>query len=129
MSTNEIWGKCLTKLEHDLPEQEFNMWVRPLQASTDGDNFRLLAPNRFVKDWLDVNLADALAQGQSCLTVATVVPEEVSSAERLNGMSRSIESHLAKQQVQALVKVIPAKDIVSGAEALIKAYGFGPIAP
>ena len=65
MRTNEIWGKCLSKLEHDLPEQEFNMWVRPLQAYTDGNNFRLLAPNRFVKDWLDVNLAEALGQAVS----------------------------------------------------------------
>jgi chromosomal replication initiator protein len=65
LRTNEIWGKCLSKLEHDLPEQEFNMWVRPLQAYTDGNNFRLLAPNRFVKDWLDVNLAEALGQAVS----------------------------------------------------------------
>ncbi len=60
MSTNEIWSKSLAKLEFELPEQEFNMWVRPLQATIEGKNFRLLAPNRFVKDWLDENLAEVL---------------------------------------------------------------------
>lgn len=35
-----------------MPEQQFNTWVRPLQAVDDGTVLRLLAPNRFVIDWV-----------------------------------------------------------------------------
>jgi chromosomal replication initiator protein len=39
-------------LEADLSEQDFNTWIRPLQAIESTDELRLLAPNRFVVDWV-----------------------------------------------------------------------------
>jgi chromosomal replication initiator protein len=39
-------------LQVELPEQQFNTWIRPLQAVDDDAALRLLAPNRFVVDWL-----------------------------------------------------------------------------
>jgi len=38
-----------------LPEQQFNTWIRPLQAVEEGQAIRLLAPNRFVVDWVTAN--------------------------------------------------------------------------
>lgn len=40
-------------LQAELPEQQFNTWIRPLQAVEDGPVLKLLAPNRFVVDWLN----------------------------------------------------------------------------
>ena len=50
----QLWQKSLETLRHELPEQQFNTWVRPLtyDESSDAD-FRLLAPNRFVRDWVN----------------------------------------------------------------------------
>ncbi len=39
-------------LEGSLSEQQFNTWIRPLQAVAEGASLRLLAPNRFVVDWV-----------------------------------------------------------------------------
>jgi chromosomal replication initiator protein len=39
-----------------MPEQHFNTWVRPLQAIEDGGSLRLLAPNRFVVDWVNEHI-------------------------------------------------------------------------
>jgi len=47
-----LWNQCLRVLQAELPEQQFNTWIRPLQAVDDGSVMRLLAPNRFVVDWL-----------------------------------------------------------------------------
>ena len=47
-----LWSQCLRVLQAELPEQQFNTWIRPLQAEEDGSVLRLLAPNRFVIDWL-----------------------------------------------------------------------------
>lgn len=60
LKNTEVWDKCLVKLEGDLQQHDFNMWVRPLHAVDDDKLFHLLAPNRFVKDWLEDNLADIL---------------------------------------------------------------------
>jgi chromosomal replication initiator protein len=47
-----LWKTCLESLEQELSEQQLNTWIRPLQALEDDDELRLLAPNRFVLDWV-----------------------------------------------------------------------------
>ncbi len=47
-----LWNQCIRVLQAELPEQQFNTWIRPLQAVDDGPVLRLLAPNRFVIDWV-----------------------------------------------------------------------------
>jgi chromosomal replication initiator protein len=47
-----LWNRCIRDLQAELPEQQFNTWIRPLQAVEDEGRLRLLAPNRFVVDWL-----------------------------------------------------------------------------
>jgi len=47
-----LWNQCLRVLQVEIPEQQFNTWIRPLQAVDDDALLRLLAPNRFVVDWL-----------------------------------------------------------------------------
>jgi chromosomal replication initiator protein len=51
-----LWNRCLRVLEGELPEQQFNTWVRPLQAVERDGELRLLAPNRYVIEWLGQNL-------------------------------------------------------------------------
>ena len=46
----KVWQRCLDRLEDELSSQEFNTWIRPLQAIGDEDNIKLLAPNRYIKD-------------------------------------------------------------------------------
>jgi chromosomal replication initiator protein len=50
-----LWNRCLRVLESELPEQQFNTWVRPLQAIQRDGELRLLAPNRYVIEWLGQN--------------------------------------------------------------------------
>ena len=49
---DSAWHYCLSRLEGEVPEQQLNTWIRPLQAVEDGRRLRLLAPNRFVMDWV-----------------------------------------------------------------------------
>jgi len=35
-----------------LPAQQFNTWIRPLQVVLENGTLHLLAPNRFVQDWI-----------------------------------------------------------------------------
>jgi chromosomal replication initiator protein len=47
-----IWDNCLTKLENEISSSEFSTWIRPLQAVQGESQIKLLAPNRFVLDWV-----------------------------------------------------------------------------
>ncbi len=47
-----LWSRCTRHLQDELPEQQFNTWIRPLQAIETDGQLKLLAPNRFVVDWL-----------------------------------------------------------------------------
>src|SRR5262245_55313299 len=53
----ELWNQILTRLEHEIPEQHVNTWLRPLQAVREDHALRLLAPNRFAVDWVQNNAA------------------------------------------------------------------------
>jgi len=61
--TEAYWAQCLDYLQDELPTQQFNTWIRPLQVQQldgadvegfdgSGQTLRLLAPNRFVQDWV-----------------------------------------------------------------------------
>jgi chromosomal replication initiator protein len=47
-----VWDKCLQRLEGELSPQQFNTWIRPLQPIYEAQGVRLLAPNRFVMEWV-----------------------------------------------------------------------------
>ncbi|MFZ9993066.1 MAG: chromosomal replication initiator protein DnaA [Steroidobacteraceae bacterium] len=49
-------------LEHELPEPQFNTWVRPLQAIEGAGAMKLLAPNQFVVDWVNQHLLEKIGE-------------------------------------------------------------------
>jgi len=71
------WTQCICALEAELPEQQFNTWVRPLQVLEGAGALKLLAPNRFVVDWVNANLLPRIGellrdQGTGDVPVVTV---------------------------------------------------------
>ena len=62
-----VWDKCLSQLQCELPAQQFNTWIRPLRADEDDVKLQLLAPNRFVKDWVNQKFLNRIRElaGQS----------------------------------------------------------------
>ncbi|HBB52293.1 MAG TPA: chromosomal replication initiator protein DnaA [Legionellales bacterium] len=62
---DDLWSKCLNILQEEFPSQQFNTWLRPLQATVKNQHLILLAPNRFVIDWVKKNF---LARIQELVT-------------------------------------------------------------
>jgi len=50
MST--VWQSCLKTIQGELPAQQFNTWLRPLQSEESHSHLVLFAPNIFVMDWV-----------------------------------------------------------------------------
>ena len=55
-----MWPNCLQRLEQELSDQQLNTWIRPLQIIEDDHQIKLLAPNRFVLDWVKQNFQDKI---------------------------------------------------------------------
>lgn len=72
MVATELWQRCTHSLQQELPLQQFNTWIRPLQADMAGTGQVILsAPNRFVRDWVKEkylarieSLLDELSRGE-----------------------------------------------------------------
>ncbi|MEE8482373.1 MAG: chromosomal replication initiator protein DnaA [Acidiferrobacterales bacterium] len=62
MSQPRVWTRCLQSLESELSEQQFNTWIRPLQAIQNHGGLKLLAPNRFVMDWVRDRFLDRVVE-------------------------------------------------------------------
>lgn len=57
-SLNTFWLSCLDHFRKELNAQQFNTWIKPLQidpALNDKDEVVLIAPNRFVSQWVKDN--------------------------------------------------------------------------
>ena len=50
-----LWEACTARLQKELPSQQFNTWIRPLRPGNEASAERelaLIAPNRFVLQWI-----------------------------------------------------------------------------
>src|SRR5215510_13696896 len=88
MSTPSFWANCLDAFKRELTPQQFNTWIRPLRLELAGDGLLLIAPNRFVLQWVKERFATrieelaAMAMGRPlrlALTVAEVSEREVAT--------------------------------------------------
>lgn len=46
------WQDCVETLKSELPTQQFNTWIRPLRVEESANEVVILAPNRFIRDWV-----------------------------------------------------------------------------
>src|SRR6266478_9785111 len=59
-----FWASCLSRFEKELPAQQFNTWIRPLKldaSAAPSGEMRLLAPNRFVLQWVKERFVPRIA--------------------------------------------------------------------
>ncbi len=51
-SVAAAWTACLDAFARDLTPQQFTTWIKPLALEADGGALRVVAPNRFVLQWV-----------------------------------------------------------------------------
>lgn len=90
--SSSLWKSCLDRLEEELSSQQINTWVRPLQAMHDGEVLRLLAPNRFVLDWVKQRFLERITTLVKELDPQAVVVLEVGT--------QSAAGHAARTQTE-----------------------------
>ncbi|WP_293266953.1 chromosomal replication initiator protein DnaA [Neptunomonas sp.] len=61
--SGDLWERCLPSLQSEFPAQQYNTWIRPLSADESQNSVVvLLAPNRFVRDWVNDKFLSRIRQ-------------------------------------------------------------------
>lgn len=47
-----FWQACVEDFQRELSQHQFSTWIKPLRFEQEGDSFVLVAPNRFVLQWV-----------------------------------------------------------------------------
>ena len=81
---HSLWQTCVDHLAQELPEQQFNTWIRPLAADVAADlsKVTIQVGNRFKLDWIRAQYAARIA----------------ALLERVSGHSISLELALAPRE-------------------------------
>lgn len=98
---SDLWQKCLEYLQEEFPVQQFNTWLRPLQAEINDSTLILLAPNRFVVDWVKKNFYERIKE-----LVQQLEPESINvvSIEVGSKKTTSVMESKTAESIQPVVK-------------------------
>ncbi len=89
-----LWQACIDQLAQELPEQQFNTWIKPLvaQVSDDFSKVTLFVANRFKLDWVRAQYSGRIA----------------GLLEKLYGQPVQLELALAHREAPAKTYAAPA---------------------
>jgi chromosomal replication initiator protein len=94
IKADELWPLCLSQLGQDLPEQQFQTWIKPLVAQTSHDLSKLtiVVGNRFKLDWIRAQYVGRISALVNQL-VGHTVAVELALAPRENIVKSSVQSN------------------------------------
>jgi chromosomal replication initiator protein len=94
-----FWPTCLSRFEQELSAQQFNTWIKPLQTELTGDALRILAPNKFVQQWVKERFLSKIE-----LIAAELLPQntliELTICEKIS-TKNTVNSNLNKNSPSA----------------------------
>ncbi len=102
----KFWPTCLSRFEQELSAQQFNTWIKPLQLEVGDNAIRLLAPNKFVQQWVkDRFLGKIESIAAELLPNNTLI--ELAICEK-NSVKKTIGGATGKNILQTFTANMPA---------------------
>lgn len=93
---DSLWQTCIEQLAQEMPEQQFNTWIKPLaaQVSEDFSRVTIFVANRFKLDWVRAQYAGKIA----------------AILERIYGQSVQVELALAQREAPTRTYLAPVQN-------------------
>lgn len=122
-----FWAYCLLKFEQELSAQQYNTWIKPLKARVNGEAVQIVAPNKFVMQWVKSKFFNRIETIANELSSNAIVELIVDSSEQASPITATVNpqastEHPVKVAVAAATqkntaKVIDKKPVSSRAPA------------
>ncbi len=81
-----IWHLCLQHLERELPAEDINTFIRPLEVVSSKTRTRLIAPNSYVRDHIATqylerirDIFEHLGQARASVSIEDGLPAEATA--------------------------------------------------
>ena len=92
-----LWQSCIDQLAQELPEQQFNTWIKPLNAQVQEDfsKVTVFVANRFKLDWVRAQYSSRITAmleklyGQPVLVELAITPAETVAKQSFNSSQAS----------------------------------------
>ncbi|MDI1299852.1 chromosomal replication initiator protein DnaA [Methylotenera sp.] len=105
-----FWPTCLSRFEQELSTQQFNTWIKPLHAEVDGNAVRLVAPNRFVMQWVKERFLKKIEQFAHDLQLANIkIDFVISDSDQKNNTEKATTKSTAKVEVSHNINLMESK--------------------
>ncbi len=99
LNMQDLWQNCVEQLAQELPEQQFNTWIKPLQAtfSNDFSKITILVGNRFKLDWIRTQYSKKLSNiltnlhGQTIAVELALSPKDTVLKSSLSSNTQDVE--------------------------------------
>lgn len=115
-----FWSSCLTRLETELSAQQFNTWIKPLQSKTVDNHLYIVAPNRFVMQWVKERFLKKIQQFADELQLVDIKIEfALSNAESELETKALVKPTKTKASVNTVIEHIESK-FHAKASAIVK---------
>lgn len=140
-----FWSQCLGRFETELSAQQFNTWIKPLRFEAKDGVLRLLAPNRFVQQWIKDRFLQKIEHlAQEIFTEPMQIELALYDASDKNSISKpSSSAHVSKpvvstapaaakveaevaKVVKPVVSTKSASNVVKKAKSAVETSGLNP---
>jgi chromosomal replication initiator protein len=134
-----VWSQCQNTLQSELPEQQYNTWIRPLKIkyfqedqsqfneASDNEVIELVAPNRFVEDWVKSKFLTRIEElfqqlsGNGVVLGVSATPANQPQYEQHNHINKTpAESVNDNSLVHSLKPSAKSAPVIESAPAIIR---------
>lgn len=91
-----FWPACLSRFEQELSTQQFNTWIKPLRTEIIDNNIRVIAPNKFVQQWVKdrfLNKIEGVAEDFFSQDVVIEITTSTKKNVTANGRATSVTAN------------------------------------
>ncbi len=105
-----FWPTCLSRFEQELSTQQFNTWIKPLHAEVEGNVVRLVAPNRFVMQWVKERFLKKIEQFAHDLELVNIkIDFVISDSDQKNNTEKTTAKSTTKVEVSNNINLMESK--------------------
>ena len=95
-----FWPTCLSRFEQELSVQQFNTWIKPLETEIRENAIHVLAPNKFVQQWVKERFLNKIE-----MIAAELLPHnmqiEISINHKKNPLVGTTEKKTVRKKIDA----------------------------
>jgi len=101
---DNFWPTCLSRFEQELSSQQFNTWIKPLKTEITDKCFLVVAPNKFVQQWVKDRFLDKIERIAEELFSEAVLIEIITSNKPPAKTQSNSVSKIEAAQIEQGVK-------------------------